>query len=63
MKNRKSKVDLSVRIYEGLKVSFQRLLEEKRKNNGLLVFSENGKIIKLSAKQFESHKKNSIKKI
>lgn len=37
-----------------MKVSFQDLLLEKEKNNGTIVFSENGKIVKYTAKQYKA---------
>ena len=41
--------DIRSSILNGLDVSFQRLIQEKRKNNSELVFTKNGKIIKLKA--------------
>lgn len=41
--------DIRSSILNGLDASFQRLIQEKRKNNSELVFTKNGKIIKLKA--------------
>jgi hypothetical protein len=50
MKNNTPYSDLGAKIFEALKIAFQKLLEEKRKQKGTLVFSENGKIVKYSPK-------------
>ena len=41
--------DIRGSIINGLEISFQRLIQEKRKNNSELVFAQNGKIIKIKA--------------
>lgn len=38
-------------IISGLEISFLRLVQEKRKNNTELVFSHNGKIVKVKASE------------
>lgn len=48
MKNNTQYSDLGAKIYEALQEAFQKLLEEKRKQKGTLVFSENGKIVRYS---------------
>lgn len=42
-------IEIREKIRKGLALTFERLLEYKRKNNGVLVFSENGKIVKIKA--------------
>ena len=37
-------------IEKGIKLSYLKMLEEKSRNNEVLIFSENGKIIHLMAK-------------
>ncbi|AGY53852.1 hypothetical protein BRDCF_p1225 [Bacteroidales bacterium CF] len=36
-------------ILNGLNISFQRLIQEKKKNNSELAFSNKGKIVKVKA--------------
>ncbi len=36
-------------ILNGLNISFQRLIQEKKKNNSELVFSSKGKVVKVKA--------------
>jgi hypothetical protein len=40
------------KLKEGLDLSFKKMLETKKKNNGVLVFSRNGKIVKIKARDF-----------
>ncbi len=47
MKAQNSHTDLATKIYEGLKLSFKKLLAQKKRDKGTLVFSENGKITKV----------------
>ena len=42
--------DIRKKILIGLEKSYKKLLETKRKNNGVLVISENGEIIKIKFK-------------
>lgn len=42
-------IELREQIKKGLELSFKKLLEEKRRNGGEFVFSENGKIIRVKA--------------
>ena len=39
--------DIREKIIKGLNMTYEKLLEMKRKNNSILVVSENGKIIKV----------------
>ena len=45
----KDLIDLKNKIDKGLKLSFQKLLKEKKANNGSFVFSKNGKIVTVKA--------------
>ena len=38
------------KILKGLEISFERLVKEKAKNDEELVFSENGEIVRIKAK-------------
>ncbi len=40
------------KLKKGLDLSFKKLLETKKKNDGVLVFSRNGKIVKIKARDF-----------
>lgn len=42
--------DIREKILQGLDLSFQRLLITKEKEDGELIFSENGQIIRVKAK-------------
>lgn len=48
--SRKTYIQSEQKITEGLKKSFAKLVAQKKKENGVLVFSEMGKIIKVKAK-------------
>jgi hypothetical protein len=53
MQNNNQKPDeLTAKIMKGLELNFKKLLETKRKNNGALVFWENGEIKKIKAVDF-----------
>jgi hypothetical protein len=45
--------ELHAKIIKGIELSYQRLLETKEKENGDLVISRNGKIIKVKAKDLK----------
>lgn len=45
--------ELQEKIVKGLELSYQRLVEQKKKENGLLVFSQNGKIVKVRARSLK----------
>ena len=45
--------ELENKIFAGLKLSFEKLVKAKAKEDGILVFSENGKIVKIKAKDLE----------
>jgi len=42
---------LRTRILKGIELAFQRLLEKKSKENGELIYSKNGKIVRIKAKE------------
>lgn len=44
------------KIMKGLKLSFERLVHEKKQKNEDLIFSRNGKIIKIKAKDIKIKK-------
>lgn len=48
MKNKAKR--LSDKISEGLNLAFDKLVKEKAQTNGELIFSENGKIVRVKAK-------------
>lgn len=53
---KKSNIDiekLREQIFTGLELSFQKLLKQKKEQNGVFVFSENGKIIKIKASDLD----------
>jgi len=50
MENNKKVSELTKKISEGLKLAFDKLVKEKAKEDGELIFSENGKIVKVKAK-------------
>ncbi|OFX42420.1 MAG: hypothetical protein A2046_13420 [Bacteroidetes bacterium GWA2_30_7] len=45
--------DIREKIFKGLDLAFKRLVEKTAKENGKLVFSENGKIIYIDAKDIK----------
>ena len=45
--------EFSAKIMEGLKLSYQRLVEKTKKENGFLIFSINGKIVEVQAKDLK----------
>jgi len=54
MKNKEWTLDeLHEKIRQGLDLAFKKLVAEKKKNNGVFVFSKNGKIVKVKAVDFK----------
>lgn len=45
--------NIEKKIIEGTKLAIQRLIEKEKKEDGYLVFSENGKVIKVRAKDIK----------
>lgn len=45
--------ELLEKITQGLDLTFKRLLAEKQKEDGEFVFSENGKIIRVKARDYK----------
>jgi hypothetical protein len=46
----KKRKEIREKIVEGLTLSFRRLVEEKKKNDEYLIFSKDGKIVKIKAR-------------
>ena len=54
MKDKQSaKQDFTTQLEKGLRLSFKKLVKSKQQNNAVLFFSENGKIIKVKAKDLK----------
>jgi len=54
--------DIREKILKGMTLAFDRLLEKKAKEDGYLVFSENGKIVHVRARElYEKRKKEKEK--
>ncbi len=51
-KSNSNPVSLKSKLKKGLDLSFKKMLEAKKKNDGVLVFSRNGKIVKIKARDF-----------
>ena len=50
-----SEIDARIdKITEGVKLSIQRLIERTRKEDGELVISENGKVVRVKARDIKS---------
>ena len=49
----KSDKILHEKIIKGAKLAVERLIEESKKNDDYLVFSENGKIVKVKARKLK----------
>lgn len=45
--------ELRDKISQGLDLAFKKLIIQKKNNNGVFVFSEDGKIIEVNAKDFK----------
>lgn len=52
-KGLKELTELQKKVSEGLKLSFKRLVEKKRKENSYLIFLVDGKITKVMAKDIK----------
>ncbi len=48
--------EIKSKIIEGLKLSFERLLEKKVRNDEEFVFSENGKIVTIKARELKKQR-------
>ncbi|WP_158526268.1 hypothetical protein [Pedobacter paludis] len=51
--NHTSNIEMREKIRNGLNLAFKKMVNYKSKNDGYLVFSENGKIIKVKAKDIK----------
>ncbi len=54
MNTTKNTNSLTDKIIKGVALSYTRLVEEAKKNDDYLVFSENGKIVKVQARDIKS---------
>ena len=52
-KSKKELDELSDKFIKGMEISFERLLEKKIKEDGEFVFSENGKLVHIKARDFK----------
>jgi len=50
------------KLLKGMHLSYNRLIEEKQKENGALFFSEQGKIVKVRARNIEKIKTSTTDK-
>lgn len=48
-----NRVELRNKIYKGVKLAIDRLIEERAKNDDYLIISRNGKIVKVPAKELK----------
>ncbi len=46
-------IEIKEKILKGGKLAIERLIERKRRDNAYIVISENGKIVKLNAKDIK----------
>jgi sulfur carrier protein ThiS len=51
--DKKKATELREKIKTGLDLTFKKLLETKRQNNGEFIFSQNGKIVKVKARDIK----------
>ncbi|MEO5647088.1 MAG: hypothetical protein ABIQ56_01930 [Chitinophagaceae bacterium] len=45
--------DIKDKVLKGGKLAIERLLEKKRNDNSFIVISENGKVVRLNAKDYK----------
>jgi hypothetical protein len=55
----KSRKALREKILKGLDMAFEKLVKERRENDDYLIFSENGKIVKVKARKIKLKRKAS----
>ncbi|MBC6109925.1 hypothetical protein ACFOG5_07880 [Pedobacter fastidiosus] len=48
-----SNIEIREKIRNGLNLAFEKLVAQKKKNSGVFVFSDQGKIIKVKAKDIK----------
>jgi ribosomal protein L25 (general stress protein Ctc) len=53
MNKKDSPDDLQEKIMAGMKLAFERLVEKKKKENSYLIFSVDGKVTKVMAKDIK----------
>jgi len=51
--NKEEIKDLRTKILQGIELSYNRLLSDRQKEDGDLVFSENGKIVRVKARKLK----------
>lgn len=51
MSDFKDRREIRKKILSGVRTAIRKLIEERAKENGVLIVSENGKIVKVSAKK------------
>ena len=61
MTNQKLDKSFLSKIKFGLDVSFKKLVAQKQQTNGELIFSENGKIVTVKARDMSKYLKNKSK--
>ncbi|MDD4968898.1 MAG: hypothetical protein PHT07_05670 [Paludibacter sp.] len=45
--------DMRTKILQGIEMSYNKLLSDRQKEDGDLIFSENGKVIKVKARELK----------
>jgi hypothetical protein len=53
MKNKPQYTELGAKLIAGTKLAFARLVEKAKKDDDYLVFSENGKVVKVKARSLK----------
>lgn len=51
MENKRNISELTQKISKGLKLSFEKLVRDNAKDDGVLIFCEDGKIVHVKAKE------------
>jgi len=51
--NKEEIKDLRTKILQGIELSYNRLLSDRQKEDGDLIFSENGKIVRVKARKLK----------
>lgn len=49
-------LSIRLKILQGIELAFQRLVEKKSKENGELIFSKDGQIIRIKAKEIQKRR-------
>ncbi len=56
-----NRIELRKKILAGVRLAIKKLIAERAKENGYLIVSKNGKVIKVSAKSLLKKSKNNSK--